>query len=366
MRKHISPCPKKSDHPSCKVYDIAYIRLGRKNLKNTLQYYLDFGLILCEETESRILFRSHGSSFPCWSVEKSDRDKVLGLGLFVSSQKDFIEISKIKNAVPNPSGRFGNAPSVTLNDPSGLPVDVVYKHQVDLEHPFEIKREWNKPHLTKRINIPQPAEFGPAKVIRLGHAVFLKQEFFENAQWYCDHFGFIPSDIQILPHSKEPVISFLRCDRGDQLTDHHSIVIATGIDDRLEHCAFELDDMEEIAKGRDWLLRKGGKSAWGIGRHLLGSQIFDYKRDPSGMLVEHFTDGDRFDDSVPTAYHLIGRDNLYQWGEDMPEDFLDTKLSFRKLKELWKGIFSGKQIRLQSILELKKVMDKSPRPWIKY
>jgi hypothetical protein len=28
--------------------------------------------------------------------------------------------------------------------------------------------------------------------------------------------------------------------------------------------------------GHDWLEKKGWTNCWGVGRHLLGSQIFDY------------------------------------------------------------------------------------------
>ena len=38
---------------------------------------------------------------------------------------------------------------------------------------------------------------------------------------------------------------------------------------------------------------------WGIGRHLLGSQMYDYWRDPQGFTLEHWTDGDLLDASVP-------------------------------------------------------------------
>ncbi|KAH7201334.1 putative oxidoreductase [Fusarium oxysporum] len=31
---------------------------------------------------------------------------------------------------------------------------------------------------------------------------------------------------------------------------------------------------------------------WGVGRHILGPQIFDYCRDPSEFIIEHYTDGD--------------------------------------------------------------------------
>lgn len=366
MKSSHKKIPKRSERPTSKAEDISYVRLGRRDLESARRYYLDFGLKVETETEDRILFHSNNSEFPCWSIEKASRDFLLGFGLFVSDKDQFAALRKINGAIFHPKGRFGEIPSVTLFDPSGLPVDAVFSSPTRNKSITDRKRIWNESDSTKRINIPQPSVSGPPEVIRLGHAVFLKQEFLKNAQWYCDTFGFIPSDIQILPESKSPVLAFLRCDKGEDPTDHHTIVIAAGPDDRLEHCAFELKDLDEIAQGREWLLGKGWKAAWGLGRHLLGSQIFDYERDPSGMLVEHYTDGDKFDDSVPTGFHEVSRKSLYQWGQDMPEDFLDAKLSFHTVKELIKGLFAGKEIRIGTLAEMKAMVSRSPRKWIKY
>ena len=53
---------------------------------------------------------------------------------------------------------------------------------------------------------------------------------------------------------------------------------------------------------------------WGIGRHILGSQIYDYWLDPWGHMVEHWTDGDLFNNQTPpniaSLTDLIGS----QWG----------------------------------------------------
>jgi hypothetical protein len=35
-----------------------------------------------------------------------------------------------------------------------------------------------------------------------------------------------------------------------------------------------------------WLAKKKYKSVWGVGRHILGSQIFDYWWDPTGFMIE--------------------------------------------------------------------------------
>lgn len=366
-----SPCPVRTKNPLSKAQDIAYVRLGRKDLESSKKYYLDFGLKLLEHSTSRVLFHGQSSQYPCWSIEKHKKNELLGIGLFIASAEEFEKLKVLAGAKFLHNGRFGsvsNIPIVNLTDPSGLSVDAVlvsnFQNQI-LSKDNEPKL-WNTPSHTARINMPSPYEIGAAKIMRLGHAVLLKQEFYKNAQWYCDTFGFIPSDIQILPESKDPVITFLRCDLGNKLTDHHTIVIATGVDDRLEHCAFELEDLDEVAKGREWLLEKGWRSAWGIGRHLLGSQIFDYHRDPTGMLVEHYSDGDKFDNTIAVGYHFVNRKSLYQWGQDMPENFLDLTLSLNKIFSLIKGLFGGKEIKISNLIDLKETMKVSPRKWIRY
>lgn len=366
-----SPCPVRSKNPLSKAQDIAYIRIGRKNLKIATQYYLDFGLSLLEQTDNRILFHGLKSYSPCWSIEKHHEDCLVGLGLYITSNEEFEKLKEVKGATYLQNGRFDSStffPTINVSDPSGLSVDAVLtsNFQEPLSQTNGKQKQWNTPSRTDRINQPSPYEKGAAKIMRLGHAVLLKQEFFKNAQWYCDTFGLIPSDIQILPDSKEPVIVFLRCDLGNQLTDHHTIVIATGAEDRLEHCAFELEDLDEVAKAREWLLEKGWKPAWGIGRHLLGSQIFDYHRDTAGMLVEHYSDGDKFDNTIPVGYHLVNRKSLYQWGQDMPENFLDSKLTLDTICSLAKGMFNGRDINFANLISLKKTMKISPRKWIQY
>ena len=50
--------------------------------------------------------------------------------------------------------------------------------------------------------------------------------------------------------------------------------------------------VDAVAMGGEYLKERGYDRIWGIGRHIQGSQIFDYWRDPWGNVVEHFTDSD--------------------------------------------------------------------------
>jgi hypothetical protein len=55
---------------------------------------------------------------------------------------------------------------------------------------------------------------------------------------------------------------------------------------------------------------------FGVGKHILGSQVFDYWKDPDGFMLEHFTDGDLFNESFGShkrsPEELVGM----RWGPD--------------------------------------------------
>jgi hypothetical protein len=71
-----------------------------------------------------------------------------------------------------------------------------------------------------------------------------------------------------------------------------------GPSNRYVHSAYQVTDLDALAAGGEFLKEAGYRRSWGIGRHIQGSQIFDYWRDDRGFLVEHFTDGDLFDASL--------------------------------------------------------------------
>ena len=37
---------------------------------------------------------------------------------------------------------------------------------------------------------------------------------------------------------------------------------------------------------------KGYTPSWGVGRHILGSQVFDYWYTPDKFMIEHYSDGE--------------------------------------------------------------------------
>jgi hypothetical protein len=90
---------------------------------------------------------------------------------------------------------------------------------------------------------------------------------------------------------------------------------------RFDHSAFEVIDLDDLIQSGAFLENRGHRHSWGIGRHVQGSQIFDYWRDPFGNKMEHWTDGDLVNAHTPVGLAQLSDDALYQWGPTPTQDF---------------------------------------------
>lgn len=111
------------------------------------------------------------------------------------------------------------------------------------------------------------------------------------------------------------VTSFMHLDLGEEYVDHHCFFIFEGPKSHVHHSSFEVHDFDVQIIGHDWLREKNWENCWGIGRHVMGSQIFDYWFDPSRFILEHYVDGDLVNNTIPTHYGLASKDDLHVWGK---------------------------------------------------
>jgi hypothetical protein len=140
-------------------------------------------------------------------------------------------------------------------------------------------------------------------------------DFRRSEQWYKSHFGFLSSDDVYLGEKDNVVTSFLRCDRGEEYVDHHTFLCVGLGEPGFDHAAFEVADWDAVMVGHDHLKKAGYEHHAGIGRHVLGSQVFDYWRDPWGFVLEHFTDGDLLNARHRTELHDPAAALGTQWGK---------------------------------------------------
>ena len=89
-----------------------------------------------------------------------------------------------------------------------------------------------------------------------------------------------------------------------------------------------------MAASGEYLREQGYRHAWGLGRHIQGSQIFDYWRDGDRLMFEHYADGDVFDCTAEPGWAPLSASGLAQWGPPASKDFLGIKPSREALREL--------------------------------
>jgi catechol 2,3-dioxygenase-like lactoylglutathione lyase family enzyme len=197
-------------------------------------------------------------------------------------------------------------------------------------------------------------------VERLGHVVLQSTKYRESLDWYLRHLGMIVSDFKYFEGQRDsgPTMSFIRCDRGSVPADHHTLAMTLGPRNRYVHSAFQVSDIDALAAGGEHLLEQGYFRSWGIGRHIEGSQIFDYWRDPDGFLVEHFTDGDRFDATLEPGWSPMTASGLAQWGPPVTKDFMGigpTRESLLELRSIVTALREDNEFDLTRLRGLLKV-----------
>ncbi|GAM86920.1 hypothetical protein ANO11243_049410 [Dothideomycetidae sp. 11243] len=116
------------------------------------------------------------------------------------------------------------------------------------------------------------------------------------------------------------VAIFFKLDRGATFVDHHCFLVARGEPHSqtiVHHSSFEVEDIDTQFMGHQWLRDKGYGLVWGIGRHVHGSQVFDYWYDTSRFIIEHYADGDVV--NCDTEPNRAAAGNMAVWGPPPPE-----------------------------------------------
>ncbi len=328
--------PGRSKNPLIKVRDLAWLEFEKPDLVRAEAFARAFGFTTVLQTADELHLRGTDAGSPCVLVRRGSRSRFAGIAFAAQDEADLARLAEAtrRNVRALPEALGGRA--VHLADPTGTPVRVVAgMHEVP-ELPAQRPHVFNFGHELRRANSTQRPPREPARVQRLGHVVLQSTRYIETLNWYLDHFGLIVSDFMYYAGQRDrgPTMSFIRCDRGSTPADHHTLAMALGPSNRYVHSAYQVCDLDALAAGGEHLRERGYKRSWGIGRHIQGSQIFDYWRDPDGFLVEHFSDGDMFDNTLEPGWAPFAASGLAQWGPPATKDFLGLAPGKESISEL--------------------------------
>ncbi|WP_330233765.1 VOC family protein [Nocardia sp. NBC_00508] len=328
--------PGRARDPIVKVHDLAWLEFEKPDLERAEAFAHAFGFATSLRTPNELQLRGTDAAAPCVLIRRGLRSRFVGPAFRAADTADLFRLAEAGGSkVAYLPGNLGGS-TVDLTDPSGLRVRVVADTHTLTAVPGQTPHTLNLGHEVPRMNRTQRPPREPARVQRLGHVVVQTTKYRETLDWYLRHLGLIVSDFLYYPGQRElgPVMSFIRCDRGRTPADHHTLALALGPVSRYVHSAYQVADLDALAAGGEYLRDHGYYRSWGIGRHIQGSQIFDYWRDPDGFLVEHFSDGDMFDCTLEPGWAPFTASGLAQWGPPASKDFLGLKPGRESLREL--------------------------------
>lgn len=304
-----------------KCKDVAYVRFAAPDLDKMHKFLSDFGLVTVSKTDSKIVVRTHGE-LPVAHITELGEPGFKGFGIWVDTEEDLKALAEHDNVPVEDLNEPGGGKVARLTDPDGFIVEAITGFEKVAPLPVERHDEWNQAGKYPRLSQERKETNSPSHPMRLGHVVLNVGNFRKSEAWYKERFGFITSD-EIQPESGEAIGAFMRCDRGEEPSDHHSVFIAQMPGGPCYwHAAFEVLDMDDLLIGHEYLEKRNYDLEWGVGRHVVGSSVFDYWKDPWGHELEHWIDGDRYVRSDGSRVCTVEAFEAVHWGMAVPKKAL--------------------------------------------
>ena len=342
---------------------LAFLRWQKKSLAATERFWRDFGFGSVQSGPDRIVVRGTAASPWAAVAQRGPDDRFIGPAFQMSADTDLRRYEReFAGTWLRPEQLPPQARGIEVRDPSGRPVWLLQDVAPvpPLPNRAAVSATTNTADHAPRVNATVRTPIEPARVVRLAHLVLQTVDFAAMADWYLRVLGLIASDVQYQADGS-PALAFLRLDLGAQPADHHTLVLVGALEERYEHSAYEVVDLDALGQGQQVLRAAGWRHLWGIGRHVLGSQLFDYWRDPDGFEYEHYTDGDLFTSAVETAYSPLTFGSIWAWGPDAPASMKPRK----NLRTAWRvlQLLRARRLTLQRLKLLAQAMDAPARPW---
>jgi catechol 2,3-dioxygenase-like lactoylglutathione lyase family enzyme len=309
--------------PLIKVRELAYGRLRAPDLDAMEEFLTHFGMVRAARTPTALYMRGTDPRHHIHITEKGD-PAFVAFAYYAASEDDLRRVA----GAPGASGiesidEPGGGKRVRLREPNGYQVEVVHGIETPPAIPVARAPMNTGTEPLRRAGVLMRPRKAPAPIKRIGHGVLATPRVRDTARWFQETLGFVASD-DVYAGDRENVIgSFNRFDCGDEYVDHHSLFCVVNERAGLNHMSFEVPDVDAVFMNHEHLTRLGTyEHMWGIGRHLLGSQVYDYWCDPWGRVHEQWADTDRLNASHGSNLLPVEEAFVSQWGDDPPAKFI--------------------------------------------
>lgn len=300
------------------IKGLHHIHLAVRDLAGGVAFAQDFGLVEAAALGRKRYMRGLGRHAYLVVLEAADESEFSGLAFEVDDEADLGRaIDDHGASALRALGGPGGGVAVDLVDPNGFNISLVHGIQDRAPDPLPPSLLLNQGYDKPRIGtFQEKSPLGPPPIIRLGHVGIFVQDWQATDAWYRSVLGLIPSDLMYLGDEAHKIGGFYRLDRGSEHVDHH-VLGMFGMPGKqgLHHLSLEVPNSEDQFVAHRWLTRRQRTEIWGVGRHPLGSHVFDIWKDPNGFRYETFSDTDLLDASATTGLHAIQDMEMDLWSD---------------------------------------------------
>jgi hypothetical protein len=288
------------------------------------KFYATFGLDVRQNASpsgDRLDLYTFGNPH-CWaSVFKAGDRKQLQFvryGIFADDEAVFRErVAKAGIGIaahPFASGMEGDQ-GLWLRDPDGTAIQLIVANKVSPSAP-------TVPSVVPPVPpgqgaAPSRSKVKPVRPRNLSHILQFTPDVLAMTAFCKNLLGLRMSDYTA------DVIAFMHTPHG---SDHHLVAFAKSHAPGLHHSSWDVGSADEVGSGMEQMRNAGWGKGWGVGRHVLGSNFFNYVEDPWGSFCEYSAGIDFIPPDLdwPAADHPP-EDSLYVWGPTLPENFITNQ-----------------------------------------
>ncbi|KAB2381354.1 VOC family protein [Actinomadura montaniterrae] len=296
------------------ISGMAYVRLSAPDLGRMQAFLEDFGMVTVARDARRLYMRGIGDS-PFLHVTELGDPGAAGFAYDLADPERLAEAAKLPGAGPvEPLDAPGGGERVRLRGPDGLGIELVAGRERVAPLP---------PRPLVRGPEGESRTTGPARIRRIAHTAYMSRNLPEVIDWYQRTLGVIPSDELFVGETGNTLGQFNRVDLGEEPVDHHVIFLLRGRKDGMHHVSYEVEGVDDIFFGFDHMAGAGRDHVRGIGRHALGSQIFNYWMSPFEQMHEHWISQERLTANSKFNLIRIGEGMSYDTGEKPSKRFVE-------------------------------------------
>ena len=296
------------------IHSLNHFALGVANLEESAKFMRAFGLRVHEQG-SELHVRASASEHVWLKVVQRAKPsfEFLSVGCYAEDFDQIVKQCQDAGAVPAEPHAIGTSDGFWFRDPDGTLVQLRVAPKMMIDEKAEMPSGNVPAGIQGAAFRSQARKVAPT---RLAHMLLYTPEVRRSVRFYEDGLGVKVAD------SSGDMVAFTYARHG---CDHHLIAFVKSTGRGMNHSSWDMSSVEDLGLGSKQMRDAGYTRQWGVGRHVLGSNYFNYVRDPFGFWWEfncHI-------DYIPAGMQWDGGDHdaedaLYLWGPDIPEGMLDN------------------------------------------